>query len=180
MKNWSIALLTGMTLGALALPAAAHGPSRQKADESVVIDAPADKVWALVGDFNGLPKWVPPVASSAATAGNGVGSERTLTIKNGEVLKESLVAYDPATMTLRYKIVEPNHKVLPVNTYSSSISVTADGPNRSTVNWRGAFYRAYMNNDPPPELNDDAALKAVTGLYQASLANLKKVAENTK
>ncbi|MCP4875666.1 MAG: SRPBCC family protein, partial [Gammaproteobacteria bacterium] len=38
-------------------------------------------------------------------------------------------------------------------------------------------YRGYPNNDPPAELNDEAAIAAVTGLYQAGLAHLKEVAE---
>jgi len=33
-------------------------------------------------------------------------------------------------------------------------------------------------NDPPDELNDEAAVKAVTALYQAGLAGLKQVAES--
>ena len=39
----------------------------------------------------------------------------------------------------------------------------------SLIEWRGAFYRGYPNNDPPPELNDEAAIAAVTGVYQAGL-----------
>jgi uncharacterized membrane protein len=31
---------------------------------SSVIDAPADSVWALIRDFNGLPRWTPFVAES--------------------------------------------------------------------------------------------------------------------
>lgn len=167
------------SLGIVALQtvAYAHGPTRQKVDESIVIDAPPAKVWAIVGDFNGLPKWVPPVESSTATDGNQVGSVRTLSIKGGEQLIEALEAYDASAMTLRYRIKEPNLKVFPVNNYSSSITVKADGDGHSRVEWRGAFYRAYMNNNPPPELNDDAAIKAVSGLYKASLANLKAVVE---
>jgi uncharacterized protein YndB with AHSA1/START domain len=173
-------LIAGLSCAALVLHAHAHGPTRQKVSESITIDAPAAKVWALVGDFNGMHKWVPPVESSTATNGNTEGSERTLTIKGGEQLGESLNAYDAAAMSLRYRMKAPNLKVLPVNNYSSSISVVADGPSRSKVNWKGAFYRGYMNNEPPPELNDDAAVKAVSALYQASLANLKKVAEGNK
>jgi uncharacterized protein YndB with AHSA1/START domain len=179
MKNW-LKLTAGLAISAFALHTHAHGPSRQKVDESISIDAPVAKVWALVGDFNGMHKWVPPVESSTATNGNTVGSERTLTIKGGEQLGESLDAYDAAAMSLRYRMKAPNLKVLPVNNYSSSISVVADGPSRSKINWKGAFYRGYMNNEPPPELNDDAAVKAITALYQASLANLKKVVEGDK
>ena len=48
---------------------------------------------------------------------------------------------------------------------------------KSTVEWKGAFYRGYANNDPPPELSDEAAVKAVAGAYKAGLANLKKTLE---
>jgi len=34
-----------------------------------------------------------------------------------------------------------------------------------------------MNNDPPPELSDEASVKAVTGIYQAGLQALKAKAE---
>ena len=56
-----------------------------------------------------------------------------------------------------------------VTNYTSTITVTPDGDAKSTVEWRGAFYRGYMNNDPPPELNDEAATQAVTGVYRAGL-----------
>ena len=157
--------------------AGAHGPSRQKVEESVVINAAPAKVWAVVGNFNGLDKWVPPVEASEASNGNTVGSVRTLSITGGEKLHEVLEGYDAATMTVRYRMREPNTKVLPVNNYTSSISVAPEGAGASRVTWRGAFYRGFMNNNPPPELNDEAAVKAVSGLYKASLEKLKKVAE---
>jgi Polyketide cyclase / dehydrase and lipid transport len=69
---------------------------------------------------------------------------------------------------------------LPVNNYSSTITVLPAECGKSTVEWRGAFYRGYPNNDPPPELNDDAAIKAVTALYREGLDNLKKKFEASK
>ena len=36
---------------------------------SSVIDAPADAVWAVIRDFNGLPRWTPFVAESRIEAG---------------------------------------------------------------------------------------------------------------
>jgi len=67
-------------------------------------------------------------------------------------------------------------KVLPVKNYSSTISVEGEG-GKSVLKWKGAFYRGYMNNDPPPELNDEAAVKAVSGVYEGGLAAVKKAAE---
>ena len=167
-------------LTTFSLAANAHGPSRQKVEESIVINAAPAKVWAIVGDFNGLNKWVPPVEASTATAGNTVGSVRTLSITGGEKLNESLEGLDAASMTLRYRMREANIKVLPVNNYSSSITVAAEGSGASKVTWRGAFYRGFMNNNPPAELNDDAAIAAVSGLYKASLTKLKTVIEAGK
>ena len=50
----------------------------------------------------------------------------------------------------------------------------------STVEWRAAFYRGYMLNDPPPELNDAASVKAVTGVLRAGLDHLKAIAEQAR
>ena len=34
-----------------------------------------------------------------------------------------------------------------------------------------------MNNEPPPELNEEAAIKAVTGVYRSGLDALKQKLE---
>ena len=75
-----------------------------------------------------------------------------------------------------YRITKVDVKTLPVNDYSSTIEVEGEG-GKTKMTWRGAFYRGYMNNDPPPELNDEAAKKAVLGLYKAGLENVKAKAE---
>ncbi len=79
-------------------------------------------------------------------------------------------------MIYKYEITKVDPKVLPVNNYSSNISVKGEG-DKSTVEWKGAFYRGFMNNDPPPELNDEAAVKAVKGVYRAGLDALKTKVE---
>ena len=64
--------------------------------------------------------------------------------------------------------------MLPVTNYSSHLTVIPKDDGTATVEWRGAFYRGYPNNDPPEDLNDEAAIKAVTGVYQAGLDALAK------
>lgn len=39
----------------------AHGPTPQKVQESLVINAPADKVWTMVKDFCNIHNWHPAV-----------------------------------------------------------------------------------------------------------------------
>ena len=60
--------------------------------------------------------------------------------------------------------------------YSSTLSVKPGSAAGTTlVEWRGAVYRGYPNNDPPPDKNDEAAVAAVTGIDKTGLAHLKAV-----
>jgi Polyketide cyclase / dehydrase and lipid transport len=168
----------GLVLAALSLAAVAssatfaHGPTRQKVTETIEINAPAEKVWAVVGNFYDLG-WLPAVAKTEGT-GDLIPdkSMRHVTLKNGGEINESLDKYDARKFTIAYRIEKVDVKILPVTNYSSTLTVTPDG-NKSTVEWRGAFYRGYPLNDPPPELSDAAAVKAVTELYKSGLAALK-------
>ena len=45
---------------------------------SSVIDAPADRVWAAIRDFNALPKWHPAIKDSHVEG--GLPSDRRLSI----------------------------------------------------------------------------------------------------
>ncbi|MGO9389237.1 SRPBCC family protein [Rhodoblastus sp.] len=171
---------------ALATPALAHGPTRQKLVETVEIDKPVDKVWAVVGNFDALAKWHPLVASSPASKGNEVNkddekenSTRIVTLKapGDPSFTEVLLKYDASGHSYKYAIPKVDPKILPVNDYTSTITVLDNGKGGSTVEWKGAFYRGYMLNDPPPELNDESSVAAVKGVYRAGLDNLKKIVE---
>ena len=158
-------------IAALPLVALAHGPSRQKVVQSVEINAAPDKVWAAIGNFQDMG-WHPAIEKTAGTGDNGVGAKRTLTLKGGGTIEEALTNYNAEQKSYAYEITNVDVKTLPVSNYSSSIKVTGEG-SKSTVEWKGAFYRGYVNNDPPPELSDEAAVKAVTGVYRAGLDALK-------
>lgn len=152
----------------------AHGPTRQKVVERITINAPPSAVWAKLKNFDALKDWHPAVAESPADKGNSVGSVRRLKLKGGGDVTETLESHDDAKMKYSYRAKDGG--ALPVSNYTSTISVSAEG-NQSIVEWRGAFYRAYQNNDPPPDQNDDAAVKAITGVYKGGLENLKKFVE---
>jgi Polyketide cyclase / dehydrase and lipid transport. len=156
--------------------AEAHGPTRQKITETITIDAPADKVWAVVGNFQDM-SWHPAVEKTEGTGGNDVGATRNLTLQGGGVLEEVLEKYDAAKMMLFYRMAKDAVEVLPVTNYSSRITLKDVG-GKTEVTWWGAFYRGYPNNDPPAELNDEAAVAAVTGVYKSGLEALKTKIES--
>jgi hypothetical protein len=174
--------LLAIALFALVLPRAglAEGPALQKIGVTIQIDAPPAKVWATVADFHEM-SWLPGVVKTTGEGGNEPDvAKRRLTLDGGATIDESLYKYDAAAMSYSYRIDNVDVKVLPVNNYSSTIAVIPAEGGKSTVEWRGAFYRGYPNNDPPPELNDEAALKAVGKVYRAGLESLKKKVEAAK
>ncbi|MBT8447069.1 MAG: SRPBCC family protein [Gammaproteobacteria bacterium] len=172
-------LLIALTTALLPALSTAHGPSRQKVTREVAVNAPPDKVWAVIADFCAIETWHPAVVECAGEGGNEIGATRVLTIgeAGGPQLEEELQKYDTTKMQYKYKITKTDNAVLPVTTYSAFLTVMPGEDGGSTLQWRGGFYRAYPNNDPPPELSDEAAVNAVTGVYDAGLAEIKRLAE---
>lgn len=167
----------------------AHGPVRQKLDEEIVINAPAEKVWGIIKDFGDM-SWHPGISSVTNQEGNKKGAVRVLTLPDGGTISEELKKYDEAKMSYQYKIVEMSTAktinysgaeekvpVLPVDNYQASIEVEAEGADKSKVSWKAAYYRAYMNNNPPEEMNEEAANSAVEKVLKTGLAHLKTIAE---
>ncbi len=167
----------GFCLSILATAVAvAHGPTRQKVTEKIEINAAPDKVWAVVGNFQDM-SWHPAIAKTEGQGGNTPGAKRKLTLASGGTIEELLNKWNAETRSFSYEITAVDVKVLPVTNYSSTLTVSGEG-GKSVVEWKGAFYRGYMNNDPPPELSDEAAVKAVTGVYRAGLEALKAKLES--
>lgn len=168
------ALIVGLGLPSLAF---AHGASRLKLTEAVEINAPAAKVWKVIGDFHNM-SWLPGVVKTTGTGGNTPDvAKREITLKGGATIDESLYKYDPESMSYSYYIDKVDVKVLPVTNYSSTLVVLPEGNDKTRVEWRGAFFRGDPLFNPPPALNDDAATKAVGAIYRSGLAALKKKVE---
>ncbi len=174
--GWKRWVILSAALAVFASTAVAHGPTRQKVRESVEINAPVEKVWAKVGNFQDM-SWHPAVAKTEGEGGNTPKATRVLTLQGGGAINETLETYAAEKLTYSYSISKVEVTVLPVTNYSSRITVKAGDGGKTLVEWNGAFYRGYPNNDPPPELNDEAAIKAVSGVYRAGLDQLKKTLE---
>lgn len=186
MKKFALIICVFMLLWAAS--ASAHGPVRQKLKETIIIDAAPAAVWDAIKDFGDV-SWLPSVENTSVEGGNEKGAVRVLTLKDGGTITEKLKKYNAKKMSYKYKITDMSTvktieysgkeepiKVLPVTNYSANITVKGKGDG-SEVIWKAAFYRGYMNNNPPEELNEDAAKTAVTNVLQAGLNNLKKIVE---
>lgn len=180
-----ITLIVSALLFMFAAAVQAHGPVRGKLTATIEIDAPADQVWAVIKNYHDM-SWLPAVASTKGEGDNKKGAIRVLALKNGGTITEKLKSYKEDKMSYKYKITdmstaktiqhsgkEEKVPVLPVDNYQATITVKPKG-NGSVVTWVATYYRAYMNNNPPAEMNEEAADEAVSKVFTEGLVNLRK------
>ncbi len=177
MKKILALVALSLSISLVPFTAAAHGPSPQKVEKTVIIKADPAKVWAIVKDFGNM-SWHPGIASTKVEK-KGEDTFRTLTFKDGGHVYEKLRSADDASMKIKYEIIEGT---LPLTDYNATMTVEkGDKPGESKVTWMGRFYRLYKLNPPIPEGQDDAtAVKAFEGVFDSGLASLQKVAEGSK
>lgn len=125
------------------------------------IDAPAEKVWNLVNDFNGLDKFVEAVTESSIE-GSGAGAVRTLTLQDGGKVKEKLESLDNDRRILTYSIVE---SPMPIQNYRGTMQVREISDNQSVFTWSSTFETA--------EGADEEMEKAMENLYSMGVKGLK-------
>lgn len=103
----------------------------QTVAESAVVNAPPDKVWALIGPFGAM--WHPLIAQLRLT-GTGVGQLRTLETIDGKRIIERLDAADNAKRQYRYSGVSG----MAASNYTGIVEVAPKGSG-SSVTWRVQF-----------------------------------------
>lgn len=160
-------------------PAFAHGPTPQKIEETVTIKASPDSVWKVIKDFAALSNWHAGVAGCTGEGGNGSGATRTVSLRSGGELVDSLDEYDEAAKSYSYRLSKENIEAFPASFYSNKLTVKALGDG-SEVEWSGRFYRGDTGNYPPETLDDEAAMAAMRKFFRDGLASLKTKLESTQ
>lgn len=162
------------------LIAFAHGPTPQKADENVVIQAPVEKVWAVIKQFDGVDKWHPDVKHSEGNGKNNeVGEVRTITLQNGEQFTEELDFYSEQDHLYKYRMKKENTAALPISSHTTSFQVKAgETPNTSVISIKSRFYRGDTGNTPSVQLSDESAVKAMTEFFKNGLTGVQQKSAN--
>ena len=134
---------------------------------SSVIGAPAERVWAVIRDFNGLPEWHPAIAESRIEGGapaDQVGCVRAFRLKDGGFIRERLLALSDYDYSCTYAILE---SPMGVENYVATLKLTpiTDG-GRSFAEWSAAF-------DCPPEREAELVATIGQGVFQGGFDSLK-------
>jgi hypothetical protein len=134
---------------------------------SSVVDAPAEAVWALIRDFNGLPKWHPAIADSRIENGwpaDRVGCVRNFRLKDGGVIREQLLTLSDYEFECTYSILE---SPMGVSNYVATLKLTpvTDG-SRTFAEWSAEF-------DAAPDRERRLAEDIGQGVFQGGFDALK-------
>ena len=127
----------------------------------VEVDGEIAKVWSQVGGWCAIADWLPALAKCEESEAGGK-KHRTLTTKDGAIIKETMTASSATSYS--YQIDE---SPLPVSNYTATFSVVPDADDKEEVNvmWTAKF---------DPKGKEDEAKKVINDLFKAGLDNVKK------
>lgn len=127
------------------------------------LGVPADVVWEMVGKFNAIGQWHPMVERSQ-TEGNGTGATRKLKLLGGGAIVERLEHVSNMERLYLYSVVD---SPFPVSNWVAEVRVCDRSDGTSTVEWSSNF--------TPIGADEIDAVKAIQGVFQAGLDNLKRI-----
>ena len=80
-----------------------------KVERSTVIDAPVDRVWSVLRDFNGHDRWHPAVKESRIEErrpSDAIGAVRRFRLADGAMLRERLLTLSDPEKTFSYCLLD--------------------------------------------------------------------------
>lgn len=140
----------------------------QKVVRSTVIDAPIERVWAVLRDFNSHDQWHAVVDQSRIEAGersDQVGCVRNFSLKDGNRIREQLLTLDDRQYKSTYCIVDAT---VPLQRYVATVTLkpVTDG-NRTFWHWESSFAT-------PPGRERELREMVAQGVYEAGFENLRR------
>ena len=145
----------------------------QKVTRSTVIDAPIERVWAVLRDFNSHDQWHDVVDASRIEGDESsaqVGCVRNFTLKDGNRIREQLLTLDDREHKSTYCIVEAT---VPLQRYVATVTLkpVTDG-DRTFWHWESTFAT-------PPGRERELAEMVARDVYEAGFANLRRHLERS-
>lgn len=115
---------------------------------NALIDSSAKPLWNLLKQFGRISRWHPAISESLIedSQPDGLaGCIRRLTLENGAILRERLLAMDDSQLSFSYRFEEAP---LPVDDYVMTVKlVPICGLDQTLIQWAARF----DNREPDPE-----------------------------
>lgn len=154
-------LAIGLSAGAAEASSLVSAKKLEVKVEAAKVEGERKALWDKLGGFCAISTWHPAIAKCEETK-EGETTFRTLTLKDGGVIKEKLL--ETANMSYKYEIIE---SPLPVKNYMAQFSVTPDDDDEDEINV--VWSATYDANGA----DDKEARKVIDGIFKAGIDNIK-------
>ncbi len=134
---------------------------------STVINAPIERVWHVVRDFNGLPSWMAGMKASEieySKESTAIGAVRRVTLDGGGILRERLEQLSEADHQIAYSVVDGQLPVNKVMTSMRLLSIT-------DMYWTYAEWSSRFETEPGKEKE---GVQYMTRVFNAGFRQLKR------
>ena len=132
-----------------------------KVVKSTILEAPIDRVWELIRDFNGHDRWHPAVADSQIERGqpsDKVGCVRRFHLQDGSELREQLLTLSDIDFAMSYCLLDTPVPLLNYVAHVRLFPVT-DGD--------GTFWQWESRFDTPAGRESELQEMVAEQIYQA-------------
>jgi NADPH:quinone reductase len=140
----------------------------QRVVRSTIIDAPIERVWAVLRDFNSHDQWHDAVEASRIEGGersDQVGCVRNFTLRDGNHIREQLLTLSDTEYKSTYCIVEAT---VPLQRYVAAVTLkTVTDGNRTFWHWESTFAT-------PPGMERELHDMVAQGVYETGFQNLRR------
>ncbi len=140
----------------------------QRVTRSTIIDAPIERVWAVLRDFNSHDQWHSVVESSRIDGGersDQVGCVRSFSLRDGNRIREQLLTLSDTAHQSTYCIVEAS---VPLQRYVATVTLkpVTDG-NATFWHWQSTFAT-------PPGMERELHDLVAQGVYETGFEGLRQ------
>ena len=140
----------------------------QRVVRSTIIDAPIERVWAVLRDFNSHDQWHDAVEASRIEGGersDQIGCVRNFTLRDGNHIREQLLTLSDTEHKSIYCIVDAT---VPLQRYVAAVTLkpVTDG-NRTFWHWESTFAT-------PPGKERELHDMVAQGVYETGFENLRR------
>ena len=162
-------LISGMVYTQNAFAEKAKSYHNDSYSRSIIISASPDKVWEILGDPVGLPKWIPGIKETvyASDIKQGVGTVREITLDDGLLIEEHFVAWKEREY-VSYIMV----RGFPLRGYFATMAMQPLDEGAVLFTWSVYYTTQEMTDEEFKEFSTN-----LRAFFEGTLKNLKSILE---
>ena len=164
-----IVLLSGFMGWQNALATETKSTYNDSYSRSIIISAPPEKVWEILGNPVGLPDWIPGIKQTVYTSDikKGVGTVREITLDDGLLIEEHFVAWKEREY-VSYIMV----RGFPLRGYFATMAMQPLDEAAVLFTWSVYYTTQEMTDTEFKEFSTN-----LRAFFEGTLRNLKKILE---